>query len=97
MFSVIKPQAPFERLKMANDSPEVALARAIILQAIVDASNTASSSHAQQCAGEALEWIFEENDHFKEICVSADLEADFVRSIALKMIELHKNRYNAYM
>ena len=31
MSSVIKPQSPFERLKVENDSPEIALARAIIL------------------------------------------------------------------
>jgi len=40
MTFVLKPQAPFERLKMANDCPEVALNRGIILQAIIDASNT---------------------------------------------------------
>ena len=31
---------PFERLKPANDSADIALCRALILQAIVDASNT---------------------------------------------------------
>jgi phage gp46-like protein len=92
MFSVIKPQAPFERLKIANESAEIALSRAIILQAVVDASNTSNNATAKQFAEEALEWIFIDNQNFKEICVSADLEVDCVRSIASKMIALHKNK-----
>ena len=38
MYSVLKFQAPFERIKNYNDSPEVSLNKAIIIQAIIDAS-----------------------------------------------------------
>ena len=92
MFSVIKPQAPFERLKIANESAEIALCRAIILQAVVDASNTSNNLIAKQFAEEALEWLFVDNQSFQEVCVSADLEVDCVRSIASKMIKLNKNK-----
>ncbi len=92
MFSVIKPQAPFERLKIANDSAEIALCRAVILQAVVDASNTSNNAASKQFEKEALEWLFINNENFKEVCTSAGLEVDFVRLIASRMIALHKNK-----
>ncbi len=92
MSSVIKPQAPFERLKIANDSAEIALCRAIILQAIVDASNTSNNVASKQFAEEAVEWLFISNENFIEVCTSAGLEVDFVRLIASRMITLHKNK-----
>jgi hypothetical protein len=92
MFSVIKPQAPFERLKVANDSAEIALCRAVILQAIVDASNTSNNSASKQFATEALDWLFVNNENFHEVCTSAGLEVDFVRIVASRMIKLHKSK-----
>ena len=92
MFSVIKPQAPFERLKTANDSAEIALCRAIILQAVVDASNTSNNASSKQFAKEALEWLFVPNENFKEVCTSAGLEINYVRAIATKMINLHQSK-----
>ena len=40
MYNVIKFQAPFERLKQYNASSEIILYKAIITQAIIDATYT---------------------------------------------------------
>jgi hypothetical protein len=42
MTFVLKPQAPFDRLRLANSCPEVALNKAIILQACHEAFVPAS-------------------------------------------------------
>ena len=94
MSFVLKLQAPFERLKLANSSPQVALCKAIILQSIIDASNTSSSETAKKLEKEAFDWLFTNSEHFSEICLGADLEVDFVRDIANKIINLHQNKAN---
>jgi hypothetical protein len=89
MSSVIKPQSPFERLKVENDSPEIALARAIILQAIIDASSTSSSKQATKMKNEAFKWLFEDSEHFLEICTDAEFKPEYVRNIAKEMLNMH--------
>lgn len=94
MSSVIKPQSPFERLKVENDSPEIALARAIILQAIIDASSTSHSKQAKKVKNEAHKWLFENSNHFLEICTDAEFEPEYVRNIAREMLNIHyKSQY----
>lgn len=93
MSSVIKLQAPFERLKLANESPEVALCRAIILQAIVDVSGADEGlEEPTACASEAASWLFTDSKHLEEICTSAELEVGFVRDVAVKMILFNRNK-----
>lgn len=47
MYNVIKFQAPFERLKYYNSSPEVSLYKSIITQAIIDATNILDTAIAK--------------------------------------------------
>ncbi len=91
MTFVLKPQAPFERLKLANNSPEVALRKSIILQAIIDASNTSHNKSAKKMAGQAKKWLFNNSEGFLETCLDAELEPDFVIRVALQLINQHQH------
>lgn len=89
--NVIKLQAPFERLKQYTSNPEVALRKAIILQAIIDSSNSSEEKSAKKIAESAREWLFEDSEYFDKICQEAELEPANVRKIALETIEKQKN------
>lgn len=89
MASVIKLQAPFEYIKISNISPEVALRRAIILQAIIDASNTSKKQSAKKIEKSAKDWLFKDSEYLHDICRDAGLEIEFVRFIATKIINYH--------
>jgi hypothetical protein len=78
---------PFENLKLYNDNPDVALRRAIIMQIIIDACTTGKHSKNRIIEREAREWLFNNSDDFQQICDEADLEPDFVRAIARKIID----------
>lgn len=91
-FSVIKLQAPFEKIKDSNKSSEIALRRAIILQAIIDASNTSNSKGARRMEQDAKKWLFDNSKYFANICLEADLDPGFVASIAKKVIKLHNDK-----
>lgn len=94
MTNVIKFQAPFERLKEQSELPgEVALRRAIILQAIIDATNVGKNTNAQKLEKEAKEWIFEDNQNFRQICLEASMEPNHVRQIARDIIAIHHNNF----
>ncbi len=87
MLFVFKPQAPFERLKSANQCPEVALFKAIILQAIIDASCV---SVFDKNAVSARDWLFGNSNDFKEVCIRADLEPCFVVRTSRRIVRLHQ-------
>ncbi|KJV57175.1 hypothetical protein OCHUTO_0191 [Orientia chuto str. Dubai] len=91
---VIKFQAPFERLKTFSDDPDILLRRAIILQAIIDASNISLASEAKKYELEAKAWIFGNSDYFQKICYEALLEPDFIVKIAKEVIKLNKQKCN---
>ena len=91
-FSVIKLQAPFERIKDSNKSSEIALRRAIILQAIIDASNTSNNKQARIIEQDAKKWLFSNSEYFQSICLEADLDPEFIVSTAKKVIKLHNNK-----
>ena len=93
--TVIKPQAPFERLKYSNNSPEVALRRSIILQAIIDASNTSSCKEAKKHEQEAKLWLFNNHEEFRQICCDAGLEPDFVVRVTKEILKLHKIKHSS--
>lgn len=57
-YSVIKFQAPFERLKEYDLAPEVRLHKAIITQAIIDVSNNSDSPSSKKIEIEAKNWLF---------------------------------------
>lgn len=92
MSNVIKFQSPFERLKSYETSPDISLRKAIITQAIIDATNTSNVREAKQLEIEAKAWIFGENEYFKELCVESDMEPSFVIKLAKEIIKLHKHR-----
>ena len=87
--TVIKLQAPFEKIKNYNSNPEIALRRAIILQAIIDATNTSTNIYAKRFELEAKKWLFGRSKSFTKICEEAELSEDFVISIAKETIKTH--------
>ncbi|MCF8462588.1 MAG: hypothetical protein K9G11_01595 [Rickettsiaceae bacterium] len=89
---VIKLQAPFERLKSINDNPEISLRKAIILQAIIDASSCSEKRQEKKIAQEARDWLFGDSEHFKQLCSEANLADSYVVNIATKMIKLQENK-----
>jgi hypothetical protein len=91
MSNVIKFQAPFERLKLYNTSPDINLRKAIITQAIIDATNISDLRDAKKAEIEAKEWIFNNGIEFREICLEAGIEPFFVIKITKAIIKLHNN------
>lgn len=89
---VIKFQAPFERLRACSNNPDISLRKAIILQAIIDASNVSPSTEAKKCEREAKAWLFSNSDYFQRICYEANLESDFVIKIAKEIIKLNRSK-----
>jgi hypothetical protein len=89
MTFVIKPQAPFERLKIANTCPEIALKKAIILQAIIDASDISNAKATRKITLTAKEWLFGNSKAFRDNCIDANLDPEFVVKIAAQMISQH--------
>lgn len=89
IYGVIKFQAPFERLKEYDYSPEVRLYKAILTQALIDASNISSSPEAKKHELEAKNWIFGNSDYFKEVCYNAEISPDFMRQITKEAIRLN--------
>jgi hypothetical protein len=89
IYGVIKFQAPFERLKEYDYSAEVRLYKAILTQALIDASNTSSSPEAKKHELEAKNWIFGNSNYFKEVCYNAEISPDFMRQITKEAIRLN--------
>lgn len=94
MSNVIKFQAPFERIKQYNSCPDVNLRKAIITQAIIDASNTAKDIASKKIEKEAKNWLFKKNYTFYDTCMEAGMDPCFVRKIAKSIINLHKRKNN---
>ena len=92
MSNVIKFQAPFERLKNYDLSPEVRLMKAIVTQAIIDASNIGDDLSSKKIELQAKTWIFGESEDFENTCLHADVEPSFVRRITRNVIKLHKKQ-----
>lgn len=93
MFNVIKFQAPFERLKLYNDSPDVNLRKAIITQAIIDATNVSGKKQARKDEIDAKTWIFSCGEHFQNVCLEAGIEPSMVVKITKQIIKLHKSKH----
>lgn len=90
MYNVLKFQSPFERLKLYNDNPEVSLCKAIITQAIIDATSISVDIESRKERLEALWWIFGDSTEFLEICDGAQLEPHFVRKLTVEAIKLKR-------
>jgi hypothetical protein len=92
MTNVMKFQAPFERLKLYNASPDIVLRKAIIMQAVIDATNISDSKEAKKLEIEAKAWIFGNDEIFKTICIEAGIEASFIVKITKEIIKIHRNQ-----
>jgi hypothetical protein len=90
--NVIKFQAPFERLKLYVMSPDILLRKAIITQAIIDATNVSELRIAKKYELEAKSWIFDNCESFQTTCFECDIEPSFVRRITKELIKLHKKQ-----
>ncbi len=95
MQNVIKFQSPFERLKLYDASPEVNLRKAIITQAIIDATNISEDRTAKKFELEAKAWIFGNSESFCETCLEAGIEQSFVVKITREVIKLHRKKATA--
>ena len=74
-------QTPFEKIILSSSSPFIALRKAIIVQAIVDAINDCGlNTKRKKRKYEALRWIFGENKTFINTCIEGSLEPNFVFS-----------------
>lgn len=92
MYSVIKFQSPFERLKSHDKVPEISLHKAIITQAVIDATNTSDFLEAKKIEIEAKNWIFGNSSDFITTCQSADITPHYVRKIAREAILLQHQK-----
>ena len=93
MYSVLKFQAPFERLKDYISSPEVRLYKSILTQAIIDATNTSSSPQARAIERSAKNWIFGNGEDFQTVSYLANSEPTFIIKLTKEAIKLnHKNK-----
>lgn len=90
-FNVLKFQAPFERLREYNVSPEVKLYKSIILQAIIDISNISDNPDNKRYELDAKNWFFGKSKNFLEVCDKAELEPSEVREMARAAIELNSD------
>ena len=78
--------APFERLKVENqDSPSVALAKAIILQAAIDYCTISRTKEQKTHEQDAQKWIF---NHFENTCKTIGLTLDYIKNLCAKLQEL---------
>lgn len=82
MTNLNKLQAPFERLKHYDIYPDIALRKAIIMQAIFDACSTSKDRKAKRNRQEAITWLLGNSKYFKQICFEAELCHNMVRKIA---------------
>ncbi|WP_341748958.1 MULTISPECIES: hypothetical protein [unclassified Candidatus Tisiphia] len=92
--NVIKFPSPFERLKSYTSSPDVILRKAIITQAIIDATNISELRVAKKLELEAKSWIFGGSESFKTTCMEGEIEPAFVVKVTKEIIELHKSKSN---
>jgi hypothetical protein len=88
--NVIKLQCPFERIKKYSTNPEVNLYRAVIMQMVIDSTNTSKDPTMLKDQKHALDFLFGETEDFAIMCDDAELSIDEVRSLAQDLIKSHK-------
>lgn len=90
--SIIKLQAPFERLRASVTCGQKALRRGVILQAILDVSNLSKALQTSIHRDSAEKWIFHDSQNFYTTCDEAGLNPNFVRQLAQKMIDISREK-----
>lgn len=89
---VIKIQCPFERIKKYNANPEAGLYKAVIMQMIIDASNSSNDPKACRNEKRAKAWLFAGGDDFETICVMAGIKPNIVQIFARTLIAMHHEK-----
>jgi hypothetical protein len=89
---VIKIQCPFERIKKYNANPEAGLYKAVIMQMIIDASNSSNDPKACRNEKRAKAWLFAGGDDFDSICVMAGIKPNIVQIFAKTLIAMHHDK-----
>lgn len=82
MNSTVKLHAPFDRLRSYDITPEIALRKGIIMQAILDACNSGKHRKHKAIRIEAKTWLFSNSEDFRQVCAEADLDPKLVVRIA---------------
>lgn len=95
MVNVIKFRTPFEGIKSNGLLPEITLWKAVIKQAMIDATNTSETKEAKKLGQEAKEWIFGEDENFKQMCFEVDIEPSWVIRSVQNLIKCHQNNPKA--
>lgn len=89
---VIKLTTPFERIKLYNSIPDIALRSAIIMQTIIDTTNTANKKETTKAEYNAKKWLVENNENFNATCLEIGIEPNYVRKTAKKLIKSQQNK-----
>ncbi len=95
MSNVIKLNAPFERIRFANIKPEGKLRKAIILQAMVDATSISTNPSDRKISDDAIEWIFGKSENFIIMCEEAGVEPDYIARRTQEAMEYLKTERKA--
>ncbi|WP_341763813.1 hypothetical protein [Candidatus Tisiphia endosymbiont of Beris chalybata] len=66
--------------------------KAIITQAIIDATNISELPVAKKLEQEAKAWIFGGGESFKSTCLEGGIEPTFVVKVTKEIIKLHKRQ-----
>ncbi len=94
MYNVIKLSAPFEKLKTYDPSPEVNLFKAVIMQHIIDCTNTSNNNESRRLEIEAKTWLFGNSRDFSTVCDFAKSTPWEVQKIAKEAIKMHSGSSN---
>jgi hypothetical protein len=79
-------------LKASNDNyPEeianyISVWRGVIVQHISDAVNSSEFKRKKKLKQEAIDWFFQEDSNFAEICELASCEPEIIRNIVRELI-----------
>jgi len=69
-----------------NKKGEVALWRAVITQALMDAGSNSAKKEMRYEKAQAIAWLAGNSKDFKQVCVMADMEPEYVRSKAKEAV-----------
>lgn len=61
--------------------------RAVITQALMDAGNNCKKPEYKKIKAEAISWLSGYSDGFEQVCIMADLPADYVKQKAKEAIK----------
>lgn len=73
--------------KSENEIPEVSLWRAVIMQALQDAGSKDKKREMRMIRARAIAWLHSDSDDFREVCMYAEFELDYVKKKAKEAIK----------